>query len=123
MEVKCPYTKTELIDSMNSLEETGKLTEENSKIIGNDLEDYIKEIIGIHKDDENTTAAVNKACAKSLGISLIEFINSPNYDAILFSYKSEWSLKLIQRLEEKYKMTNLEAWSLYIAANSPEALT
>jgi len=79
--VICPYNETELIEAISTLHET--ISEDDVKHICETIKKIIKKF-HIHIDSKQ--ADYNISVARFHGISVIDFLNSPNMDKLKDMY-------------------------------------
>ena len=96
--MRVPYNKVELLSAMSMLSDS--LFEDMDS-----LQDSLKEILGVAQP------LLNLQAADFHGITVVDLINSPNYENLLKSYQESLVFRAVTYLEGQ-KFTNQEAWAV-----------
>ena len=101
--MKIPYDEISLKLAIMSL--STKI--ENKEIDLDELKNKLEKKLGAPVEG----ALLNKKIAEELGISVLGFINSPNYKTLKEEYEFNYLKKFVGHLEE-FGLTNKESWAI-----------
>jgi len=102
-DIKCHYTEKEMKVALNNIDKTDK---EINKI-GYEVEKKIKsKFNGV---DLNNLKNVNKIIADDNGITILEFINSPNMQYMITEFQKKVLKDVVNILKDDYGFTHKEA--------------
>ena len=100
--IKCPYNKIEMLTALSSVE---KLLEGKEEAIAERLSS-----MGAQHNDSH--AGLNRDIAEFHGISVMDFINSPNMALLQAAYTEHKLLWAIDVLKDEFGLSNKQAWAM-----------
>lgn len=104
--MKLPYSKLDLLVALLSIKE--------DKISVEKGEEITEEILERRLPSDN--ARINILIAEHNGISVIDLINSPNYQTLCQEYVDSVYTELVTKLAEAFELTEKQAWAGMAAA-------
>jgi hypothetical protein len=106
--MNCPYDKRTL--RLTALEVDSKLTDEKIK----KLEEIVEKQNTFN--DISDKQVLNERVSKENGVSVVELINSPNYEKLIDEYTTKLAYELIEQIKSKVGFSDKEAWTLLVLA-------
>ena len=103
--IKIPYTKKELSEALSSLRD-----KDFNEAIHEEVKQKIMALLPLEKKEHN------KRVAEDNGITVMELINSPNYQTLVEEYEASKMKEMVQIFMKRLDMTEVQAHAMVAIA-------